>query len=327
MYFTLPDLPKICPFSPSLNPHHEAVAPESKTWINSFGILSGRQQRAFSSAGLELFAAYLYPYADQEGCRAACDFINLTTALDDYSDDQGTRGARTMADSFMNALGDPTWDDGSVFVKLAREFSGKLTAATTTALRHLIDAYDRYLGTIVTEAENRENGVILALKDFMEYRLDDCGAYVAFAVSECILGVDLQPEVFDHPTVSMLRTIGCRLSFVLNDIYSYNREQATGHGENNMITVIMKDRGIGLQEAFDVAGQIFEKDTKEFLEHKGQLPSWGSEVDDAVSRYVSAMEHVVTGSIEWCFCTPRYFGDSAVEVKKTRQVLLDERSS
>ena len=48
MHFTLPDLPKICPFSPSFNPHFESVAPESKAWIDSFGILSGRQKRYFS---------------------------------------------------------------------------------------------------------------------------------------------------------------------------------------------------------------------------------------------------------------------------------------
>lgn len=47
--------------------------------------------------------------------------MNLTFVLDDYSDDEGRKGARMMADSFMNALRDPIWDDGTAFAKLAKE--------------------------------------------------------------------------------------------------------------------------------------------------------------------------------------------------------------
>ena len=121
MYFTLPDLARICPFSPSFNPHFKSVAPESKAWIDGFGILSGRQRRYFSTSAFELLAAHTYPYADREGYRTSCDYLNVTFILDDYSDDEGKRGARVMADSFMKALRDPTWDDGTDFAKLARE--------------------------------------------------------------------------------------------------------------------------------------------------------------------------------------------------------------
>ena len=121
MHFTLPDLPRVCPFSPFFNPHFESVASESKAWIDGFGILSERQQRYFSTSAFELLAAHTYPYADREGYRTSCDYLNVTFILDDYSDDEGRRGARAMADSFMTALRDPTWDDGTVFAKLARE--------------------------------------------------------------------------------------------------------------------------------------------------------------------------------------------------------------
>ena len=123
MYFTLPDLPGTCqdPFSPSFNPHYEAIASESKVWIDSLGILSGEKQKYFSNSAFEFLAAHTYPYADREGYRTCCDYLNTTFILDDYSDDEGGEGARRMADSFMNALRDPTWDDGTPFAKMARE--------------------------------------------------------------------------------------------------------------------------------------------------------------------------------------------------------------
>jgi hypothetical protein len=48
--------------------------------------------------------------------------LNVTFLLDDHSDDEGKKGARAMADSFMNALKDPDrGDDVTAFAKLARE--------------------------------------------------------------------------------------------------------------------------------------------------------------------------------------------------------------
>ena len=123
MYFTLPDLLGICqdPFSPSFNPHYQAVASESKVWIDNLGILSGEKQQYFSISAFEFLAAHTYPYADREGYRTCCDYLNTTFILDDYSDDEGGKGARQMTDSFMNALRDPTWDDGTPFARMARE--------------------------------------------------------------------------------------------------------------------------------------------------------------------------------------------------------------
>jgi len=118
---TLPDLERISPFPSSLNPHFGSVASESKAWADSFGILSACQQRRFSAASPGLLAAHAYPYADREGYRTACDYMNTTFILDDYSDDEGGKGTRAMSDSFMNALKGPSWDDGTDFARLARE--------------------------------------------------------------------------------------------------------------------------------------------------------------------------------------------------------------
>ena len=121
-YYTLPDLPEICksPFSPPFNPYYEAVAPESKLWTDNLEILSGEKQRYFSNSAFEFLGAHTYPFADREGFRTACDYLNVTLILDDCNDDEGGEGARCMADSFMNALRDPTRDDGTPFAKIAR---------------------------------------------------------------------------------------------------------------------------------------------------------------------------------------------------------------
>lgn len=370
MYFTLPDLPGICkdPFSPSFNPHYEAVASESKVWVDNLGILSGEKQRYFSSSAFEFLAAHTYPYADREGYRTCCDYLNVTFVIDDYSDDESGKGARQMADSFMNALRDPTWDDGTPFARMAREsvcsslhktiillmrrnafsrFGERLAPASATARQRFIDTFDHYLDATVREAKNREQGTILGLSDYMELRRGNSGVYPSGALLECILGIDLQPEVFNHPALWNLTKITGDMfftanvspkvyrtaplatpnlkNFVLQDIYSYNKEQAGGHSANNLITVIQHERGVDLQEAMDIAGDFFANYAKEFNTWKERLPSWGSEIDTAVSKYVKGMGACMRGSIEWSLTSPRYFGSSVEEVKKTRRVALAPR--
>jgi hypothetical protein len=113
----------------------------------------------------------------------------------------------------------------------------------------------------------------------------------------------------------------------LKDIYSYNKEQASGHSANNLITVIQQERGVGLQEAMDIAGDFFANYAEEFNMLKETLPSWGPEVDTAVSEYVKVMGGCVKGCIEWSLSSPRYFGRSAESVKRTRRVALTARVS
>lgn len=121
MHFSLPDLQGICPFQPITNPHYDAVVEAARTWGNSFGILSPKKQRHFAASFLELLAAHTYPYADLEGFRTCCYFTNIVFLLDDFSDDERGGGARTMTNSFMNAIRDPTLDDGTPFARLAIE--------------------------------------------------------------------------------------------------------------------------------------------------------------------------------------------------------------
>jgi len=108
-------------------------------------------------------------------------------------------------------------------------------------------------------------------------------------------------------------------------VYSYNKEQADGHSANNFITVVMVERGVSLQEAFDSAGEYFETKVKEFLDWKAKIPSWGPEIDGAVSQYVFGLECWVGGYLEWSLNSRRYFGDSVEEVRRTRKVVLSKR--
>ena len=50
----------------------------------------------------------------------------------------------------------------------------------------------------------------------MELRRGNSGVDVAFGVIECILSIDLGPEVFDHPSFSSLRRLAGNMLFAAN---------------------------------------------------------------------------------------------------------------
>ena len=102
--FILPDLTTIVPFPWSANPHYAKVSAESSAWINSFSILSGEETVKYKRAMLELLASYMFPYVGHEELRTCCDFINMITALDDFSDLQDGEGAQNSTDSFLFAI-------------------------------------------------------------------------------------------------------------------------------------------------------------------------------------------------------------------------------
>ena len=108
----------------------------------------------------------------------------------------------------------------------------------------------------------------------------------------------------------------------MQDVYSYNMEQARGIGGNNIVTVLMKAKRVNLQMACDMVGTRFQELMDQFIEGKKHLPSWGVTVDAAVAAYVRAMEHWVVGNLDWSFETQRYFGPQHAEVKRTRLIML-----
>ena len=102
-------------------------------------------------------------------------------------------------------------------------------------------------------------------------------------------------------------------------------EQSKGHHGSNILTVLMKAKGISLQQAANVVGEHSEKLMKDLEDAKKSLPTWGSHVDADVERYVRALEDWVIGNLEWSFKTVRYFGPAHDDVKNTRVVELHTR--
>lgn len=201
-----------------------------------------------------------------------------------------------------------------------------------------------YVDAVAKEAEYRVQGQVLDLASYEKLRRDNSAVYACFALFEYALDIDLPDEVVEHPTFKNLQDWGCDLvcwanvsppipnprlrpsiDFPFQDMYSYDAEQSKGLEGNNILTVLMEERGFNLQEAADNAGLLFGDLMNRFMEERKKLPSWGPGLDRDVNRYVDAIGHWVVGNLHWSFETRRYFGSALEDVKRTRIVKLRPR--
>ncbi|TFY55465.1 hypothetical protein EVJ58_g8232 [Rhodofomes roseus] len=323
-YFVLPDLFALCPFRPSTSPHYAKAAAESSAWINAYNVFTDTKRAYFIQGCNELLVSYTYPNADYEQFRTCCDFVNLLFVVDEVSDEQNGADARSTGEIYLKVMRDPTWDDGSTLAKMTRE-ARLIQFAVPGCMRRFLKHCEDYIDAVAKEAEYRERGVVLDMASFETLRRENSAIRLCFGLFEFCFGLDLPDEVFNDPTFMALYWAAADMVCWSNDVYSYNMEQAKGIGGNNIVTVLMHDKGVDLQTAADLVGDHFKAFMARFLEAKSQLPSWGPAVDRAVRKYTTAMEHWVVGNLEWSFETQRYFGPLHTEIKRTRVVRVRPR--
>lgn len=64
-----------------------------------------------------------------------------------------------------------------------------------------------------------------------------------------------------------------------------------------MIVILMEYHGLDLQGAVDYVGDLCAQTIDTFNENKTNVPSWGPEIDDMVSRYIQGLQDWIVGLV------------------------------
>ena len=91
---------------------------------------------------------------------------------------------------------------------------------------------------------------------------------------------------------------------------------------HNIVTVAMHQYGIDIQGAMGWISKYHEQLVNSFLRAAENLPTWSSEIDAQVTRYVDGVGNWVRGTDSWGFESRRYFGSRGLEIQTTREVAL-----
>lgn len=105
-------------------------------------------------------------------------------------------------------------------------------------------------------------------------------------------------------------------------MHSYSLERARGLDGHNILTCIMHEHSLKLQDALYWLDEYAKETIAKFRADQANLPSFGAEVDAAVVEYINRMARCVRGYDSWSYETVRYYGDRGLEVQKSRKITL-----
>ena len=64
-----------------------------------------------------------------------------------------------------------------------------------------------------------------------------------------------------------------------------------------MVTVMMREKGLDLQQTMDLIGDYSKGCIDRFEEDRKKIPSWGPEVDKMVAQYVDGLQNWIVGEL------------------------------
>ena len=209
-----------------------------------------------------------------------------------------------------------------------------------TTKKQFEKAFTDFLDSVYDQAVGRDTNRLHTVDSYLKARRDNIGAYAAYMPA--ILGIEIPDEAFYHPMIVNLADLvgdllsldnvsksrfhradrgGSRFSPQLGqDLASYNKEQAAGDDQYNILTIVMHQYSYTLDEALKWTADYHDEVKTRFLDGIERLPSFGPEVDPQLQQFIQAIAIWPRANDCWNFESGRYFGSKGPEIQKTRVV-------
>jgi Delta6-protoilludene synthase len=205
------------------------------------------------------------------------------------------------------------------------------------AMERFIADFDAYTKSIIVEAEDRVAGHQRTVNDYIMLRRDTCGGKPTFSFFG--LGLKIPNAVFDNPVMislienatdliaitnvsHLMMKMNVITHWTLKDMHSYRLERSRGLDGHNIITAIMEEHHLDLQQALYWLSGYASKTIFNFLTNIRTLPSWGEKIDRAVMVYIDRVARCVRGYDAWSYETNRYYGNDGLKVQECRKITL-----
>ncbi|KAG1742743.1 isoprenoid synthase domain-containing protein [Suillus paluster] len=224
--------------------HRRASSPELR--LQSIVPGSIRQILLTRTVIIARLSILIYPNVPREHLRIGCDLSNVYFIVDEYTDIENAAVTKEMVDIVLDAIRNPHKvrpECECILGEIVRQFWARaIRTASLPSQRHFIETFTTYLGAIVVEALDREQGHCRSIDNYLKLRRDTCA--VKSSVPMCEMGMELPDDVFYHPVIVELVDCITELCLIDNDMISYNREQATGDENHNLITAVMSELSV-----------------------------------------------------------------------------------
>ncbi len=323
--FFLPPLPRLLPVG--YHPDAARIEIASNGWIRrTLGACFTHEDDllVFLRQRNGLYGPLTVPYADVTRAQNIADWYQFVTVIDTFvSDRSALGGSHAAAGAVFAALlddlrsgaprGTDTGPDGTapLYARAARDLWERISAGLSRPqAARLLASLEAFLRGCTAEIRSKLDGRVPDFESCMRVRVDSFGCAFLGLLTEYAAEVDmtgtlatgLLDEVHHH---------GMRQLIIVNDLLSWRKEY---RDEDTMTTVrvLCEDEGLPLQAAVDRLCALAERHEREYLAARDRLLAGPAGLDAGIVAYLAGLDHLIGGSQEFEYLTPRYFGDGAV---------------
>lgn len=302
--------PLFYPFTSRISSHAEVVQARSLGWLRLFGLVrDGALLTGLSEVGH--LVARTYPDAELEMLQIASDWTTLFFLWDDLVEQVQDHNEVTENNyRLIGALKGYSFREQHPVYDALRDINRRLEAAVTSAKLPILwrqtfdNRVERWLGSHVWEAKNRERQVIPSPETYIHMRQLTIGMFFEFTLAELLGGYSLTQEARESPGIQKLERLASNLIAWSNDILTLKKELAAGE-IHNLILSIRNTRPMAMSAACTIAINMHNAEVNEFVQVRDSLtdcPVWSLEV----AQYISALQHWVAGHLQWGIDSKRY---------------------
>ncbi|MBD1811968.1 hypothetical protein NDA07_06970 [Microcoleus vaginatus DQ-U2] len=304
-----------CPFPSAINPHCDAAYQRTLNWVRSFNLVTDESvYRSLLAGKFNILAAHAYPYASLEDLEIVTDFMFWIFFVDDEFEKAGISKQLEILEpsharlvEIMKKEAELT-DIDTPAVRAWGDIMQKLHhfpyATSEWVLRFTKNMEDYFQG-IRWEALNNSQGITPDVATFIKMRTSISAVCPFIDLILIMDRIALPHEVIKHPMVKRLELAANNIISWSNDIFSFDKETRAGNNFN-LVTVLRQEYQISLQEAFDRAAELHNAEVRLFIDMSAQLPSFGTEIDATLERYLLGLRSWIRGSLDWYVKTGRY---------------------
>lgn len=315
--FFLPELPRSLPFG--YHPKAAQIEFASNGWIREFlgECFAGEEELLFFLRQRNgLYGPLTVPEADEERARAIADWYQYVTVIDSFVSDRSALGAsdrdaRELFARIMTAFSREGDDLDFAYGRAARDLWRRISPGLSPRqIERFTASLAAFLDGCAVEIRAKLTGDIPGYERCMAVREDSFGCAFLKLLTEYGAEVDMT-DLAASGVLDEVHRHGMRQLIIVNDLLSWRKEHAQ---EDTMTTVrVLCDReGLDLQDAVDRLCVLVEEHEKSYRDARDRL------LDEPVGKrpdlraYLRGLDHLIGGSQEFEYLTPRYFGDGSV---------------
>ncbi|MFE3991419.1 terpene cyclase [Streptomyces goshikiensis] len=305
------------PFPLALSPDLEGARRRNLEWVQRTGLVGdGRSLQWYASWDMPRLAAYGFPYAQGPSLDLCTDAMAFFFVFDDQFDgplgrDPARAAAvcRQLIDIVHGAA--PPQDADACSAAFADLWARSLDGAPHGWVARTAHEWEYYLATQAHEAIGRLRGTPADMETYLQVRRGIAGTDLPLSLGERAAGIHVPAVAFHSPQLRIMRQAAIDVTFMCNDVYSLEKEEARGDMDN-LVLVLQHTRTCTRDQALTAARGEVDQRVDRFRELAPQVPTLCLQLGltgperAAVHTYVEIMGAWMSGYHAWQTQTRRY---------------------